>query len=104
MAYHRSANNNASHIWDVFNPAQFFTRHYYERSGKAIPELLAIGIHTVRIAEKLNTTGIRGVDAWVYESGLLRELTPAELAPFAAMSESLDGTILTEFQNAALSR
>lgn len=75
---------------DDSNPALFFVRRYYARSGKTVPELLAIGIHTIRIGSEMNTKGIEGLDAWVCEKGKLRQLTLIELSPYLKLSTSVD--------------
>jgi hypothetical protein len=83
---------------DESNPALLFTNYYYELCGKTISELLCIGIHAMRIAEKMNSKGIRGVDAWVCEKGDFRQLTNKELTPYIASSESLDAMTLDSFR------
>jgi hypothetical protein len=85
---------------DESNQALFFSRRYYDRSGKSIPELLAIGIHTVRMAGEMNTKGVRGVDAWVCEGHSLRQLASPEMAHYIEMSQSLDDSILEMFRKA----
>lgn len=82
---------------DDSNPALFFVRRYYARSGKTIPELLAIGVHTIRIGAEMNTKGIEGLDAWVFEHGTLKQLTNDELKPYIELSTSLDTSILKAF-------
>jgi hypothetical protein len=82
---------------DESNPALLFTNYYYELCGKTIPELLRIGVHAMRIAGKMNTKGIRGVDAWVCENGDFRQLTGNEVSAYTASSESLDAMILNNF-------
>jgi hypothetical protein len=81
---------------DGSNPALFFTQHYYERSDKTVPELLTIGVHTVRMAEEMNSKGIRGVDAWVYGGGALRQLSKDELMHYALRSDNIDSQILKQ--------
>ena len=84
---------------DGSNPALFFTQYYYERSDKTVPELLTIGVHTVRMAEEMNSKGIRGVDAWVYESGELRQLTKDELMHYALRSDIIDSQIMAKINS-----
>jgi hypothetical protein len=90
-------------LGDESNQALFFPHRYYQLSRKSIPELLAIGIHTVRLAAEMNTKGIRGVDAWVYERHELHQLTAEEIAPYIAKSESLDIATLESFRGAEVS-
>lgn len=85
---------------DETNQALFFTNYYYERSEKRITDLLPIGVHTVRMAEVMNTKGIRGLDAWVYEKGAIRQLTSEQIEPYMKLSQSLDATIAQAFANA----
>jgi len=84
---------------DTNNPALFFSSYYYERCGKTISELVLLGIHTMRMAERLNTKGIQGLDVWICENGDMRQLRESELEPFTARSEALDSAILRDFQN-----
>jgi hypothetical protein len=86
---------------DESNPALIFTNYYYEHCQNSLEELLFIGIHTVRFAERMNTKGIRGVDAWVCEGDVFRQLNPQQLTPYVELSHSLDVEI---FAKIAMSR
>jgi hypothetical protein len=79
------------------NPALFFLHRYYEACNKTVPGLLAIGVHTVRMAELMNTKGVRGLDAWVCEGKNLRQLTERELRPYIERSKRIDSIIENEF-------
>jgi hypothetical protein len=88
---------------DESNQALIFTNYYYERCQKSLEELLFIGIHTVHLAEHMNTKGIRGVDAWTCEDGKFQQLTSSQVAKYIKLSESLDASILEQFRNAPAS-
>jgi hypothetical protein len=81
------------------NAALFFCQRYYERSSKSLPELVAIGVHTVAMAAAMNTKGIRGVDTWVYQHKKFRQFGIAEIEPYLEMSRNLDASILDRFRN-----
>ena len=86
---------------DVHNPANLFVRYYYPRCNKTVEELLAIGIHTMRLARELNSGAVGDTDAWACSSGRFHQLTLEELARYARLSESLDVSILNQIGSAA---
>jgi hypothetical protein len=79
---------------DLDNPANLFATHYYELCGKSIRELLALGVHTMLLARKLNSRGVGGPDAWVFEKDQFRQLDPNELLGYVNRSNRLDASIL----------
>jgi len=85
---------------DVSNPATLFVHHYYPLCNESVSQLLAIGLHTMRLARILNSSGVGEPDAWVCSDGEFRQLAESELAEYVKFSESLDGSILNQFRKA----
>ncbi len=83
---------------DVSNPANLFVHYYYPRCNKSVKELLAVGLHSMRLAKLLNSGGVGEWDAWFCENGNFRQLTAEELSQYANFSESLDELLLEQFR------
>src|ERR1700678_1993718 len=84
---------------DVANPANLFVQYYYPRCKKTLKELLAIGLHSMRLARLLNSGGVGEPDAWVCDKERFRQLSGEEISEYMKFSESLDGSVLNQFSN-----
>jgi hypothetical protein len=84
---------------DGDNPALLFPGYYFERCGKSIPELIALAVHTIRVAGIMNGKGIRSFNVWVCQRDTFRRLEFAELLPYLRLSESIDATILEQIKS-----
>lgn len=79
---------------DVENPANLFVRYYYPHCRRSTEELLLLGLHTLRLAKLLNSSGVGDPDVWVCKEGVFKQLAAAQLLELARQSESLDTAIL----------
>lgn len=88
---------------DPFNPAASFV-DYYGRlmSRENLGALLLMGVHILRIAEAANSRAIRGIDAWIFQNEVFRELTLDEIEVYMASSRAIDHDVLEQFRNAPL--
>jgi hypothetical protein len=87
---------------DESNPANVFVRYYYPRCKRTIEELMLLGIHTVRLARKLNSRSVGATDAWFCKAGIFRQLNPQEIAQYESLSGSLDTSIFNQLSAAPL--
>jgi hypothetical protein len=84
---------------DVSNPANLFVQYYYPRCNKTLNELLAIGVHSMRLARLLNTSGVGEPDVWICNEGEFYQLSPEKLSESIDFSKSLDRSTLNQFSN-----
>jgi hypothetical protein len=68
-------------------------------SRENLRALLALGIHAVRLATKLQPTFLGGVSAWVWEDGKFRSLSDAEVNKYVSLSESIDAAVLAKLSS-----
>lgn len=87
---------------DLPNFANLVPYYYYEQSGKSISECLLIGLHGMRLANKLNSNVIGSPYAWIFHMGKFRRLPPAELEVYIRLSESMDAELFKAFKNAPI--
>lgn len=86
-------------VGDSGSTAKLFVDYYYPLTQKSPEELVALGIHAMNLAIKLQAGLLGGISAWVFENGNFRKLGSTEIDQYMSLSKSLDAAVMSKLSS-----
>ena len=79
---------------DFYNPARIFPYYYFPLTSKTLTDAICVGVHSIRLANKLRSEIVGDPVVWVYDGDKFRQMDSIELGTYTKASISLDSMIL----------